>query len=630
MTFTITDEQETIAFLKECSDAYYNSDETIIPDATFDDIWYQASLKWPDNEYFQKVGAPVRGAEIGHTTQIGGLEQVHAGELTKWLTRSEYSTEDLVGSEKLDGSSLTIKYVKGRLKSAYTRGDGITGKDVTRHVKRMTHCVPAKIQTIDAEIRGEFIIKKEHFETVKEILQRVNGKEYKNLRGIANGLINTKEIPEEVLPYIDFVAYSTDLDSFDKATTFKWLVQNRFFIPTYVTISHASLSEHSLNNLLHDLRETSLYEIDGIVVEYNEVIKRNALGVHASSCNPKFAFKWKTRSADNIAEATVLGVEWNLSRHKYWKPTVLLEPVELCGATIQRASGFNAKFIHDFKVGKGAKILITRGGDVIPDILEVVSPATEWDEPEGEWDWNETGVDAVSLEEDSIETDQLRMKFFFNTLEIDNVQAATIKKLYDDGNTNITWIIDLTRDEWVALVGKNGGKSYDSLHTKLSNIYLWELMAAWPYFGRGFGKRRAKALVDAFGTEAIFEVSVADINTVEGFQDKSAAAFKKGLPSFTEFFEWLLQEGFTTLKKCDIIEPIVGSLTDVKFVMTGFRDKDATAIIESKGGQVQDGIKDDTTYLVMKDMSKTSNKTKAAQAKGIKIISIDEMKELIA
>ena len=626
MTFTLNSEDDSIAFLKECADAYYNTGEPIISDEEYDELYLIASQAFPDNEFFDKVGAPVRGAEVGHSTQIGGLEQVHKGELDKWLTRSGYNDENLTGSEKLDGSSLTIKYHdNGRLQSGYTRGDGVTGKDVTRHVKKMK-CVPKRVQGGGLEIRGEFIIKKENFEAIKEVLTRLSGKEYKNLRGIANGLINNKDIDEEVIQYLDFVAYGVNLP-LKQTAVFAYLKQLGFLTPRHVTISHLCLNEASLNHLLDDMRRDSLYEIDGLVVEFDEVEKRQTLGFHTTSANPKYGFKWKTRSADNLAKAIVIGIEWNISADKYWKPTVLIEPVDFMGITNKRLSGFNAAFIEKHKVGPGAELTITRAGDVIPHILSVDKPAAEWDQPTGNWHWSEHHVDAISDDEHAQVT-LLNLRHFFQTLDIDNVGEATIQTLIDAGYANIPHIIDMPKSVWLDMIGRNGEKSFDSLHTKLHNVCMWELMAAWPYFGRGFGKRKAKALTTAFG-DRIFDVLPAEIYTVDGFSEKSTMSFTQGSSSFLEFFEWLLQEGFTTIRKDDTMVPSDGPLSNVKFVFTGFRDKDSTAVIVSKGGEVQDGIKDDTTYLVMKDMTKTSNKTKGALAKGVKIISIDEMLEII-
>jgi DNA ligase (NAD+) len=622
-------EKETIDFLIECGNVYYNTGDVIIPDSEYDELYRNAQLTWPNNPFFQQIGAPVRGSEIKHTNQIGGLEQVHEGELEKWKSRTNYANEDLLISEKLDGSSLTIKYNSdGVFISGYTRGDGVSGADVSRHVRLMS--IPMVINNTtgqNLEIRGEFIIKKSNFEIVKEKLKEASGKEYKNLRGIANGLINSKEIPLSVFPYLDFVAYGINSDE-NQVDNFKFLKENNFKTPHYIWLSHISCNESALNEIIKLMRLDSEYEIDGIVCEYSDSSKRKSLGIHSTSCNPKYAFKWKTRAEDNIAQVKVEYVEWNISKHKYLKPTVIIEPIDLCGITISRCSGFNAKFIKDNNIGPGAIISITRAGDVIPDILEVIKSADTWDAPDDfEWEWNETGVDAVS-KFDNDDVRLLQLKHFFNQLDIDNVQEATLKTLMSNGFSEIIHIISMSEEEWEHLIGKNGIKAYNSLHSKLNDIYLWELLGAWPYFGRGFGKRRAKAIVDALGQKCL-SASLQDIIKIEGFQEKTANVFVNGLSNFLSFYNILLDNSMIQLKQEKQIDNIDGSLSGEKFVFTGFRNAEFEVKIVELGGEVQSGIKKDTTVLVMKDPSKTSNKTKAALEQGIKIISIQQLEEML-
>lgn len=621
----LENEQETIDFLKQCSEVYYNSGDLLLSDDEYDRLYEMAQNAFPDNPFFQGIGAPVRGSEIQHTTQIGGLEQVHKGELDKWKTRSGYSDEDMLVSEKLDGSSLTLKYVKGKLSTGYTRGDGVSGQDVTRHVRNMPS-VPKTIDCQEEEIRGEFIAKKENFEIIKEILLRVSGREYKNLRGIVNGLINSKEIPEEIFPYLDFVAYGVRTQENTQKRNFEWLKSQGFLTPHYIILSSFNIDENHLNEVLNIMRRDSLYEIDGIVVEYNEYSKRQALGFHESSRNPKYGFKWKTRSADNLAQAVCTGVEWNMSRTLYWKPTVLIEATDLCGITVQRLSGFNAKFIKEKGIGPGAVIEFTRAGDVIPHILDVPT-SVEWSQPPGNWVWTDTGIDAVSLD-DSEDAQLEKLKYFFNSLDVECLQEATLSKLMADGYDGVLDIIDLPRDYWSTKIGRNGEKAYDSLHTKLQNVYLWELIGSWPYFGRGMGKRRAQQIVGALGEDCI-NATVEQLVAIPGFSEKTAKVFLAGLDDFVKAVNWMFERKYTKFRKDDIIEPIVGILTGKKFVFTGYRSKEAEERIVELGGEVQSGIKKDTTYLVVKDRSKTSNKIKQAEESDVIILEPSQLEELL-
>ena len=111
-------EKETIDFLIECGNVYYNTGDVIIPDSEYDELYRNAQLTWPNNPFFQQIGAPVRGSEIKHTNQIGGLEQVHEGELEKWKSRTNYANEDLlISDEDSQVTSLPVIFVASVQKS---------------------------------------------------------------------------------------------------------------------------------------------------------------------------------------------------------------------------------------------------------------------------------------------------------------------------------------------------------------------------------------------------------------------------------------------------------------------------------------------------------------------------------
>ncbi|MEM2159479.1 MAG: BRCT domain-containing protein [Candidatus Nitrosotenuis sp.] len=618
------EKDEILSSLINFDEAYYN-DEPLISDAEYDELRAFAEQSWPNDSYFLQTGSAVRGTKVKHPNPVGGLNQVNADGLTRWL-ESKKAAEYVV-SEKLDGSSVTLSYVNGKLRIALTRGDGIYGSDCTRHVLSMRD-VPINIGSVveapSFEVRGEIIIKKEHEQIVKELLLKANGREYKNLRAIANGLINAKDIPSAVFPYLRFVAYGLSLPQYDYSAQLNILDSYGFKIPRNSVLTQ--LNESLLTKTLIEWRETSKYEIDGVVVQINNAGIRNALDIKDK--RPQFAFKWKVADENNEAVTTVTGIEWKASQYSYLIPTVLLEPVELCGATIKRAAGFNAAYIKNNGVGVGAKVRITRSGDVIPYILNVeesVEPLL----PDVPFHWSKTGIDAIANDE-SEATKLLKIKRFFNKLEIDQMQDATIKTLVENEIDSISKIIMLSREDWYKYIGRNGEKAYDSLHRKLEYIYMWELMGAFPSFGRGFGDRRAKLLCDVFG-DGVLDVTLTDIMTVNGFSEITAQIYLDGLEDFIPFLEWCIEKRFVTIK-ADIKKNVTnGKLSGKKFVFTGFRSNELKEQIESLGGEVQDGIKKDTTHLVAKDASKTtSGKFKKAIEQGIVVIGREFLIEMLS
>jgi DNA ligase (NAD+) len=627
----LDNEKEVIDYLMQCADTYYNSDITLISDEEFDQLYLEASTQWPNNPFFNKIGSPVRGAEIKHTNQIGGLEQVHPDELDKWKNRSNYKNETLLATEKLDGSSITLSYVNGQLNTGYTRGDGITGADVTRHVTRMTHCIPKQINVTQeiVEIRGEFIIKKENFDKVKEILLQVSGKEYKNLRGIANGLINNKVIPEEIIPYLDFVAYGLNIDN-DQLDNLNLLKDNKFLTPKHFFITSSALNESALNEVLLKTKESSIYELDGIVIEFSDNSIRKQLGIHKSTCNPKYAFKWKMTDESNKFQATVKYVEWNLSKHGLAKPTIVIFPIEHNGITIERFSGFNAKYVKDNKIGPGTIVKAYRAGDVIPYIEKVISSNGDWQKPENVslYKWSETEVELELI--DKSENEEVifkQLRDFFSQLGVEFIGDATIQSFIDLGYDTLEDIISLPITEWEFNFGKNGSKGYQSLHSILKNVYKYQLLGSYPYFGSGFGKRKAKALLEELGDNYII-ASKEQIVAIKGFEEKSAKIILAGMPRYIQFLEWLQKNNYVQFISDDSESNGI-KFENIHFVFTGFRDKEAQEKIEAEGGVVQNSVNAKTNYLIVKDRSKTSNKIKDAQEKGVTIMSQQELYDWI-
>jgi NAD-dependent DNA ligase len=620
-------EAEAIGILTSLSDAYHEG-EPLATDEDFDRLYKLAQDTWPDNHFFRKVGAKVRGAELQHSMPVAGLKQLYTlNDINIWMQTKKPVV--LIASEKLDGGSGTVTYNKGQLTLAATRGDGVTGKDITRHLLKFTS-LPHSLNHFlaldqeDFSVRGELIISKRNFPIVRDILLRVKGREYKNARNTITGLINAKEIPDEVFPYLDFVAYDIAGCDLDKSQQFHYLAEMGFKVPWWSIIElskvETSLDQH-FNSLVFDIKEKSEYECDGIVIELYEGSIRAELMPTLDDLNPGYAFKWKIVNEIFIGE--VIGVEWNITAYDYMKPVVLIKPTEVGGVTISRLSGFNASFIFENKIGIGAKVKFQRAGDVIPDILEVIE-GTEPMMPSVDWDWNETGVDAIALETTE-RAHILRLKNFFAGLEIDNLKDASLQRLYEEGFTELLDIIELTEPQLNAILGKNGSKTYFSLQKVLQNCDLAALMGSYPKFGRGFGTRKAKMLLDKLG-DAWRTAEVSQIITVEGYSDKSAAVFLCGRRSFIEFLDYLLQEGIVTLKQAVTID---GELSGQSFAFTGVRSSDAEERIKAKGGIIHDGVKKDTTVLIAKDPKATSGKLEKARKQGIKIISLSELYDML-
>jgi NAD-dependent DNA ligase len=301
--------------------------------------------------------------------------------------------------------------------------------------------------------------------------------------------------------------------------------------------------------------------------------------------------------------------------------------VRLSGVDITFLTGHNAKFIHDNKIGPGAVIKISRRGDVIPYIEDVIKPASKWGAPAGkegiDWQWNESGVDIYQTEDHSDQdTAKVRaLTHFFATLDVDGLRGGTIQRLYDAGFDDVKKILTAKPKEWVELLGP---KVAQTLSTNLRTIFvdhqLWlpDVMYATGIFGRGVGSKTLWKLWEHFGNGlATKKYSLATLRSALS-GDVAVSAIAEKLPVFQA---WLKQ--FPKWKFAEAEEAEVQStkLEGVAVCMTGFRDADLAADIEANSGTVVDGVSKNTTHLLVKDPSTTSSKAEKARSLGIPVLT---------
>lgn len=369
------DVAKILEVLTAADELYFNDEDTFLEDSQYDALKMYAQRLAPADVYFTGVGSSVRGGKVDLPFKMGSLNQVYQGDYAKWVAKHSLSAESLIISDKLDGASVMLVYgTDGKLQIAYSRGDGIQGADITRHVSKI-HNVPQKIGNLSGEtvtIRAENIISPASFAKINTGKLSRGGRIYKNPRNMVSGLMNSSENHPEVYKAIDTVVYEIVGSTLSKTDQLNRLEAWGFTVVDFTRTTGGAETDATLTTLLNARRSNSEYELDGIVIEIDSAATRARL--KTDELNPEYAVKFKVADASNLAVATVRNVEWNLSKDGYYKPRVQILPVDLVGVTITNLTGFNAKFIRDSRIGPGAKIQITRAGDVIPYILGVVEP----------------------------------------------------------------------------------------------------------------------------------------------------------------------------------------------------------------------------------------------------------------
>lgn len=196
--------------LSTADELYFNDEESFLEDCQYDALKMYAYRLAPADVYFTGIGSTVRGGKIDLPFKMGSLNQVYQGDYAKWVAKHNLANDQIVISDKLDGASAMLVYgVDGKLQIAYSRGDGIQGADITRHVTKI-HNVPQKITNATGKavsIRAEVIIAKGRFPELQQKHMSRSGRPYRNPRNTVSGILNSKQVPDWVYSYLDVVAY---------------------------------------------------------------------------------------------------------------------------------------------------------------------------------------------------------------------------------------------------------------------------------------------------------------------------------------------------------------------------------------------------------------------------------------
>lgn len=627
---------EIVDLLRRCDDAYFNDDNPFLSDSMYDFLRQYLRAVSPTEPYLIGVGSPVRGGKVPLPYPMPSLNQVEIGEITSWVQKNNLTNERIIASNKMDGASVEIIYdEQGKLQIAFSRGDGIEGADITRHVRKIK-AVPQKVPCGHLVIRGEVQLSETNFKLLRERVKSRSGEPYRNSRNMVSGLMNAESNADIVYDYLEVFAY-TILARNNSSTSSKEddliaLGSYGFKTPGYCSFVGSMLTDERLAHVLNNVRETNDYAIDGLVLDVDNASLRREMDAEIDlGSNPRSAVKYKVADATNQHVATVTHVEWNISKHGYLKPVVCFEPFELCGVTIRNATGFNAKFIRDNRIGPGAKVQMTRSGDVIPFIQNIVKPASEPQLPTDPCEWNDTGVDLVLRDKDANEEVKVQQLIdFCSSLDFPHLKEGNVRALYEQGVKTPEDVVNVELVKLALVLGANGIKAHHGVRERLNDVMLSDVMGAHPAFGRGIGQRKMKKLIEALG-EDFTSWTVERIVEVEGFDSKTAQLIMTGIPSFETFYnntkDSIVYKGAIKTQ---------GKLSGHKIVMTGFRDKALEQKVEELGGENQSGVSAKTTIVIAADPESTSGKAQKARdltssgKANIQIMSIKQFKEFIA
>jgi len=612
-------EQQVTDIVVVANDAYYNTKKPLLTDNEYDIVKEYAEEKYPDNETIKQVGAPIEKNKVALPYNMPSMDKIKpdTGALTSWIGKYK---GPYVLSCKLDGVS-GMYTTEGDEPNLYTRGDGTVGQDIT-HILRVL-----KLPVTDKKlvVRGEFILPKKVFD------EKYKAK-FANPRNLVSGIINSKTLDDKTKD-LHFVAYEIIqplMKPSEQMTLLKSLgyevVQNK---------TETTLTNESLSDLLIDWRTNYEYEIDGVIVTDDNMHARK-------DGNPEYAFAFKMVISDQMAEAKVVDVIWNASKTGYLKPRVQIEPIKLGGVTIEYATGFNGAFIESNKIGVGAVIQIIRSGDVIPHIKSVTTPAEHAKMPDVKYHWTDTHVDII-LDDVGQDTGvrEKEITAFFTGLSVDGLSSGNVKRIIAAGFDSVAKIIKMSKTDFETVEGfkaKMIEKVYTSLHDKIDNASLLEIMAASNKFGRGIGEKKIRPIMDEYPDiltrSETTEKKITMLKAIKGIGKENANAFVEHIPDFMAFLKECGLEGKLTGQIKPVLENKMVETFDTNhalyqkhIVMTKVRDKTIIEGLSKVGGILDDSIGKNTFVLVVKSKDDVSNKTKYATEHNIPIMTPEEFIE---
>jgi DNA ligase (NAD+) len=613
--------------IKEASDAYHNR-QPIVTDEVYDAWEDELSELDAVNRLVISVGSPVvsEWAKVKHDNPMGSLNKVNAmEEMTDWI--NTYAPgESLLLTEKMDGISIQVNYVGGKLKRAATRGDGFIGEDITVNVSKMKGVPDRLPRKITCEIRGEIVLRK------SDLSQHFNG-DYANTRNAASGI--SKRYDGRGCEHLTVYFYKVSGNGIDFATEdeqFKFLAELGLLTPWWA-LSGMWLGIKTPHDIWVDYqqgkRDALDYDIDGLVVRINDMSKQFALGEKDLRPIGAVAFKF----AAIMRETVIRGITWQTGGTGRITPVVQFDAVNLLGASVTNASVYNYGYIKELGLDLGSRVLVARANDVIPRVVKVVrstgtvapslnacgscGATTAW---EGEY--------VICPNRDRCPAQVVgRLSQWVKSLEILEWGDVLLEKLVSSGLAlTVPALYRLTEDQLGSL-DRMGPKLAAKL---LANLHEKKVLALETMLGSlsipGIGSSTIKAVIDAGYDDVtkIRDVSLGNLSKVSGLGPVKARSLRTWMESNVALLDDLLAVGVSPQGR------VTGKFTTLSFCFTGeMKNKrgDLERMVKDLGGEIKSSVTKKLSYLVLADT--TTTKASQAQKYGVKCLSEDEFLALV-
>lgn len=638
--------KELVSILNKASEAYYAQDTEMMSNYEYDRL-YDELTQLEEITGVTLANSPT--VHVGYEAVEELPKERHERpmlSLAKTKSREELrdwlNGKEALLSWKLDGLTIVLTYMDGKLAKAVTRGNGEVGEVVTNNA-RVFRNVPVSIPYQgELVVRGEAVISYSEFEKINSRIDDVEAK-YKNPRNLCSGSVrqlnNEITAARNVNLYVFSLVKAEGVDFHNsRAEQFEFLTKQGFEVVENRLVNPDTI----MDEIIYFENKIQSYDIpsDGLVLIYEDIAYGQSLGRTAKFPRDAIAFKW----ADELRETVLLEMEWSASRTGLINPVAIFEPVELEGTTVSRASVHNISIVRGFKLGIGDHITVYKANMIIPQIAENLTQSDTLEIPKvcpvcGQPTEIRQVNDVQSLYCLNPSCDAKKIKAFTlfvsrDAMNVDGLSESTLEKFLARGFLHeFADIFRLQRyEQEITQMEGFGEKSYNNLIESVERSRDTTLPRV--IYGLGIenvGVANAKLLCRhfRFSFEALRAADVEELSAIDGIGEVIAG-------SIYEFFhndermeqlDHLLQEVRIAVETVE--EEESQTLAGMSFVITGslehYENRNALKDeIEAKGGKVTGSVTGKTTCLINNDTASQSSKNKKAKELGIRIISEEE------
>lgn len=631
--------------------AYYNESRSIISDYQYDTMFDELKRLEEETGFImsnsptQTVGyEPISKFEkVTHTTPMLSLDKTQ--DINKFI---EFCSKDkVVLMHKLDGLTVRLVYEDGKLIQANTRGDGITGDDITTNAKCFDN-IPLTITNKEhITLTGEAIMTRDVFETIKK---NNPDNEYKNPRNLASGTLkqlNPNIVKERHIKFVcwnanDLSTDGTMKNGLDNASELGFTVVDR-----YIPVDNLSVSVPHCIDILKKTSDSNFIPIDGIVAVYNNIEYGNSLGGTSHHFNNGFAFKFY----DEEETTTLREISWSMGKTGDLTPVAIFDPVELDGTTVTRASLHNVSILRELELGIGDEIIVYKSNQIIPQVRRNLTKSNNLiirntcpvcgahasivtSESSGKT------VEVLRCDNPNCKGKLLgKLSHYVSkpAMNIDGLSEATIEKFMELGYINsILDIYNLYTHKFdISMLDGFGETSVNKLikaidKSKITTLDRLLNALSIPTIGSSNAKVLSKYIDNDINR--IWELGTNNLTVINGIGPEMNTAIHKWF-NHTDNITLVEQ----LIKILTFEAPVKSGSTKfvgINFVVTGkvlkYKNRsDLESTILHNGGTLQSAVSSNTNYLINNDINSNSSKNKKAKELNIPIITEDEFIKML-